>query len=119
MFFIIMSLALIELFSTKIINSTAVRAVWFEVESPHLDHYTVYYYPISAQNGGGRKRQSTDQMTKFPAGVSFGVIGGLDKDKEYLFSIAAILLINGKIYEGERTEPAPPGEKPCNLLISS
>ena len=103
-----MSLALIELFSTKSINSTAVRAMWFEVESPHLDHYTVYYYPISAQNDG-RKRQSNDQMTTFPAGMSFGVIGGLEEEQEYLFSIAAIILINGQLYEGERTEPAPPG----------
>ena len=118
MFFIIMFLALIELFSTKIINSTAVRAMWFEVESPHLDHYTVYYYPNPAHNGG-RKRQSNDQVTTFPAGMSFGVIGGLEEEQEYLFSIAAILLINGKIYEGKRTEPAPPGGKPCSLLISS
>ena len=66
-----MSLALIELFNTKIINSTAVQAMWFEVESPHLDHYTVYYYPNPAQNGGGRKRQSNHQMTAFPAGMSF------------------------------------------------
>ena len=110
MFFIIMSLALIELFGTKIINSTAVRAMWFEVESPYLDHYNVYYYyyPISAQNGG-RKRQSNDQMTTFPAGMSFGVIGGLEEEQEYLFSIAAIILINGQLYEGEKTEPAPPG----------
>ena len=101
-------LAVIKLFTTEVINSTAVRAMWFEVESPYLDHYTVYYYPNPGQSGG-KKRQSNDQITTFSAGMSLGVIGGLDEDKEYLFSIAAIFLINGKIYEGERTEPAPPG----------
>ena len=117
MFVVIISLAVIELFTTKTINSTAVRAMWFEVESPHLDHYTVYYYPISAQNDK-RKRQSNDQMTRFPAGMSFGVIEGLEEGHEYLFSIAAIILINGKIYEGQKTEPAPPGDTPCSTLIS-
>ena len=82
--------------------------MWFEVESPHLDHYTVYYYPNPAQNGR-RKRQSSEQLVIYPAGKCFGVIGGLDEDKEYLFSIAANILINGKIYEGQRTKPAPPG----------
>ena len=108
MFFIIMSLAEIELFITKIINSTAVRAMWFEVESPYLDHYTLYYYPNPAQNGG-RKRQSNEQLAMFPAGMSFGVIGGLEEEQKYTFSVAAIILINGQLYEGERTEPAPPG----------
>ena len=108
MFFIIMSLAVIELFSTKIINSTAVRTMWFEVECPYLDHYTVCYYPNPAQNGG-RKRQSNERLAMFPAGWSFGVIGGLEEEQKYTFSIAAGTLVNGQLYEGERTEPAPPG----------
>ena len=102
------SLAVIKLFTTEVINSTAVRAMWFEVESPYLDHYTVYYYTNPALNGG-RKRQSNEQRAIFPASRSFGVIGGPEEDKEYLFSVASIFLINGIVYEGERTEPAPPG----------
>ena len=99
---------MIKLFSTEVINSTAVRAMWFEVESPYLDHYTVYYYSNPDQNGG-RKRQSNDQMATFPAGRCFGMIGGLEEEQQYLFSIAAIIKINGKMYEGRRTEPASPG----------
>ena len=99
---------MIKVFSTEIINSTAVRAMWFEVESPHLDHYTVYYYPNPAQNGGS-KRQSNEQLAMFPAGRSFGVIGGLEEEQEYLFSIAVIVLINEQINGGERTEPVSQG----------
>ena len=103
-----MSLAVIRLFSTEIINSTAVRAMWFEVESPHLDHYTVYYYLNPARNGGS-KRQSNEVLAMFPAGRSFGVIEGLKEQQEYLFSIAVIVLINEQRYAGDRTEPAPQG----------
>ena len=103
-----MSLAVTRLFSTEIINSTAVRAMWFEVESPYLDHYTVYYYPDPAQNGW-RKRQNNENMAEFPAGMSFGVIGGLEEEQEYLFSLAVTFNISGQTFEGQRTEPAPPG----------
>ena len=103
-----MSLAVIKVFSTEIINSTAVQAMWFEVNSPYIDHYTVYYHSNPAQNGR-RKRQSNEQMADFPADKSFGVIGGLEEEQEYLFSIAATVYINGQTYEGQRTESAPPG----------
>ena len=82
--------------------------MWFGVESPYLDHYTVYYYPNPAHNGGS-KRQSNEQLAVFPAGKSFGVIEGLDEKQDYLFSVAANILINEQLYEGQRTEPAPPG----------
>ena len=48
-------------------------------------------------------------MADFPAGRSFGVIKGLEEEQEYLFSVAATVYINGQTYEGQRTEPAPPG----------
>ena len=102
------SLAVIKLFTTEVINSTTVRAMWFEVENPWIDHYTVYYHPNPAESGG-RKRQNNEQSAIFPTGRSFGVIGGLQVEQAYLFSIASVFLINGKIYEGQRTEPAPPG----------
>ena len=108
MFLVIFSIAVVELFNSKVMNSTAVRAMWFELESHFLDHYTIYYYPDPAQTGH-TKGGSHEQMATFPAGKSSGVIGGLEEGQEYLFSIAAIILINGKIYEGQRTEPAPPG----------
>ena len=82
--------------------------MWFEVDSPYLDHYTVYYYPNPAQNGGG-KRQDNEQIAEFPAGKSFGVIGGLEEGQDYLFSLAATINISGQMFEGQRTEPAPPG----------
>ena len=70
----------------------------FEVESAYLDHYTVYYYPNPAHIGGS-KMENNEKLTMFPAGRSFGVIGGLDEEQEYLFSIAAIILFNRKIQQ--------------------
>ena len=106
--FVIVSLAVTRVFSTKIINSTAVRAMWFEVESPYLDHYTVYYYPDTAQNGRN-KRQNNSKMAEFPTGRCFGTIGGLEEEQEYLFSLAVTINIYGQKHEGQRTEPVPPG----------
>ena len=106
--FIIMSLAVIEAFSTEIINSTAVRAMWFEVEKLYLYHYTLYYYLSPVQNGG-RKRQIDEEMANFSAGMCSGVIGGLEEAQRYLFSLAVTVLMNDQRFEGQRTEPAPPG----------
>ena len=99
---------MIEVFSTKILNSTSVRAMWFEVENPYLGWYTIYYSPDPAQNGR-RKRQNNEKMAEFPAGRYFGVIGGLEEEQEYLFTITATFNMSGQIFEGQRTEPAPPG----------
>ena len=99
------SVAVPTSFSTEIISSTAVRAMWSEVESPYLDHYTVYYYPNPAQNGNGKK-QANERMVEFPAGSSFGVIGGLDEELEYLFSLTVTFNISGTIFEGRRTPPS-------------
>ena len=108
MCFVILSLAVIKVFSAEIINSTTVRTMWFEVDSPNLDHYTVFYYPNPAQNGE-KNRQGNEKMAEFPADESFGVIGGLEQEQDYLFSIAVTININGKIFLGQRTNPAPPG----------
>ena len=101
---IVASVAVTSDFSTERINSTAVRANWSEVVSDYLYHYTVYYYPNPAQNSR-RKRQNNERNATFPAGSSSGVIGGLDEDKNYLFSLAVTFNINGQIFEGERTDP--------------
>ena len=90
------------------ISSTAVRAVWSEVDSPYLDHYTVYYYPDSAQTSR-KKRQNSEQMVLFPAGITSGVIEGLEEGQDYLFSLAVTFTLNGQLFEGETTEPAPIG----------
>ena len=102
------SVVVVSLFRTDIINSTAVIASWTPVDSPYLDHYTVYYYPDPDQNGR-RKRQSSQQKAVFSVENSFGVIGGLEEGKEYLFSLAVAFNINGQLIEVERTEPVPPG----------
>ena len=46
----------------------------------------------------------------FPAGSSEGVIRGLQDNLGYLFSISVTYAINGVEYEGERTQPIPPGK---------
>ena len=93
MCFIIISLAVIKAFSTKIINSTAVRARWFEIVKPYLDHYTVYYYLSPAQKGE-RRTQIDEEMADFSAGICSGVIGGLEEAQKYLFSLAVTVIMN-------------------------
>ena len=90
------------------ISSTAVRAIWSEVDSPYLDHYTVYYYPDLAQSSR-KKKQNREQMAQFPSGITSGVIEGLEAGQDYLFSLAVTFNLNGQLFEGERTEPAPLG----------
>ena len=102
------SLAVVCLFRTDVISSTSVNTSWTPVDSPYLDHYTVYYYPDPDQSGR-RKRQHMLKIEEFPAGSSSGVIGGLEEGQDYLFSLAVSFSINGQLFEGERTEPAPPG----------
>ena len=111
---IVMSLAVISGFSTVRINSTAVRAMWSKLDSDFVDHYTVYYYPDPAQNGS-RKRNNNEQMATFPAGSSSGVIGGLNKEQDYLFSLSVAFNVNEQLFEGERTDPVEIGWMTCNL----
>ncbi|XP_019861062.1 PREDICTED: uncharacterized protein LOC109589407 [Amphimedon queenslandica] len=47
-------------------------------------------------------------MRVFPGGTTEGLIGGLDPNLNYLFSISISYNVNGIIYEGERTQPIPP-----------
>ena len=102
--------AIVNIFRTDIVNSTSVKASWAPIDSPYLDHYTVYYcyYPSPDQNGR-RKRQNNQQLAVFPAGSSSGAIGGLDEGQNYLFSLAVTFNIKGKLFQGKKTEPAPPG----------
>ena len=98
------SVAVASLFSIETINSTVVRATWSEVESLYLDHYTLYYYLNSTQNRNGLNR-SNEKTVKFPAGRSFGMIGALDEELQYLFSLTVTFNISGTMFEGRRTAP--------------
>ena len=49
-------------------------------------------------------------MRVFPSDTTEGLIGGLDPNLNYLFSISTSFNTNGIIYEGERTQPIPPGK---------
>ena len=78
------------------------------MDSPYLHHYIVYYYSDPEQSHR-RKRQINEQQAVFPAGSTSGVIGGLEEGQDYLFSLAVVFNINGNLFEGEGTKPAPPG----------
>ena len=95
-------LAVIQTFSITEINSTAVRADWGSVTG--ASHFTVYY-----QSTSKRKRQTDTGMSVFPGDTTNGVIGGLDPSLDYLFSISVSYNINGMIFEGQRSQPIPPG----------
>ena len=48
-------------------------------------------------------------MRVFPGDTTEGLIGGLDPNLNYLFSMSTSFNINGIIYEGEKTQSKPPG----------
>ena len=77
------------------------RAEWGLV--PRASHYTVYYE--SPSSSSRKKRQVETGMRVFPGGTTEGLIGGLDPNLNYLFSISTSFNVNGIIYEGERTQP--------------
>ena len=91
--------------------------MWQPITAPEVKHYTVYYISTSKH-----KRQSDMGKKTFPAGSNEGVIGGLQDNLNYLFSLSVTYEINGVDYEGERTQPIPPGkillEKKLGLFMS-
>ena len=94
--------------------------MWQPSIAPEVKHYTVYHISISK-----RRRQSDMGNKTFPAGTSEGVIGGLQDNLDYLFSLSVTYEINGVEYEGERTQLIPPGKtfnferKLCSWSLSS
>ena len=103
-------LAVIQILIITKFNSTAVRAEWSTVTG--ASHYTVYYESTSSSSR--KKRQVDTGMRVFPGDTTEGLIGGLDPNLNYLFSISRSFNINGIIYEGERTQPK---RLPSGLLI--
>ena len=98
-------IATVSGFNITKINNTAVLAMWQPITAPEVKHYTVYYISTSK-----RKRQSDIGKKIFPAGSSKGVIKRLQENLDYLFSLSVTYEINGVDYEGERTQPIPPGK---------
>uniref|UniRef100_A0A1X7TUJ2 protein-tyrosine-phosphatase n=1 Tax=Amphimedon queenslandica TaxID=400682 RepID=A0A1X7TUJ2_AMPQE len=105
----------IQTFSITKLNSTAVRAEWHFVSG--ASHYTVYYESTSSSSR--KKRQVETGMRVFPGDTTEGLIGGLDPNLNYLFSISTSFTSNGIIYEGERTQPIPPGVTLTPTIVSS
>ena len=103
--FILFFIARVSGFKVTKINNTAVLAMWQPITAPEVKHYTVYYISTSKCN-----RQSDMDNKTFPAGSNEGVIGGLQDNLNYLFSLSVTYEINGVNYEGERTQPLPPGK---------
>ena len=99
---ILSSVAIVSHFSITKINDTAVLALWQPITIPEIKHYTVYYISTMRQSDIGNKT--------FPAGSSEGVIGGLQDNLDYLFSLSVTYEINGVEYKGERTQPISPGK---------
>uniref|UniRef100_A0A1X7UTI1 Uncharacterized protein n=1 Tax=Amphimedon queenslandica TaxID=400682 RepID=A0A1X7UTI1_AMPQE len=90
----------IQTFSITKFISSAVIAVWDSVHG--ASHYTVYYESTSSSSR--KKRQVETGMRVFPGDTTEGLIGGLDPNLNYLFSISTSFNSNGIIYEGERTQ---------------
>uniref|UniRef100_A0A1X7TGY7 Fibronectin type-III domain-containing protein n=1 Tax=Amphimedon queenslandica TaxID=400682 RepID=A0A1X7TGY7_AMPQE len=106
---------LIETFFITKLNSTAVRAEWSLVR--RASHYTVYYE--STNSSSRKKRQVETGMRVFPGDTTEGLIGGLDPNLNYLFSISTSYNSNGIIYEGEKTQQIPPGATLTPTIVSS
>uniref|UniRef100_A0A1X7SZN1 Fibronectin type-III domain-containing protein n=1 Tax=Amphimedon queenslandica TaxID=400682 RepID=A0A1X7SZN1_AMPQE len=104
----------IQTFSITKLNSTAVRAEWSFVSG--ASHYTVYYESTSSSSR--KKRQVETGMRVFPGDTTEGLIGGLDPNLNYLFSISTSFNSNGIIYEGERTQPIPPNVTVTPTILS-
>ena len=88
-------------------------AEWNEVLD--ASHHTVYYESTSSSSR--KKRQVETGMRVFPGDTTEGLIGGLDPNLNYLFSISTSFIVNGMITEGERTQPKPPGTCRKNVIF--
>ena len=92
--YILFLIAMVSGFSIIKLNGTAVYAMWQPVITPEIKHYTIYYISTKRQFDMGNRT--------FPAGRNKGVIGGLQDNLNYLFSLSVTYEINGVDYEGEK-----------------
>ena len=110
----ILHIAIIQIFSVTKFISTVVVAEWSSVTG--VSHYTVYY---ESSNGTSRMKKQVDAgMRIFSWDVTEGIVGGLDSNLNYMFSISTSFYVNGNIYEGKRNNPIPPGLlRDCTISI--
>ena len=93
----------------KVMDDVTVAAVWEPVYSPYLSHYTVYYKPDKVQTETSKNQVSEEELSAvFPAGSSSGVIGELEEEENYVFSITVSYNISGELYEGNKSNYAEP-----------
>ena len=85
----------------RFLNPTAVNVSWQRLPSQDVDYYKVYY----SRTGG-------EGSELFPGGSSWGIVRGGEQ-----FEVAAVVIVNGRLEEGERSTPpgggggtAPPGK---------
>ena len=97
---ILFCIAIIQIFSVTKFISTAVLAEWGPIIG--VSHYTVYYESSNASRITG---QVDAGMRVFPGDITEGLIGGLDPNLNYMFSISTSFNFNGNIYEGQRSNP--------------
>ncbi|XP_019857528.1 PREDICTED: uncharacterized protein LOC109585828 [Amphimedon queenslandica] len=64
-------------------------------------------------------RQVDAGMRVFSADITEGIIGGLDPNLNYLFSISTSINIDGIIYEGQRNNPIPPVPYPNGNYVTT
>ena len=73
-----------------VLNMTAVRVSWTQVNLSVVDHYTVYYTTVGGVNG----------TLTFPASASSGVVSGLQEGQQYQFSVTVTLNFSGEVFSG-------------------
>ena len=69
--------------------------MWESINTTGVSHYTVYYTNTCTD--------ITIKNVTFPANTNEGVIGGLDPNLNYAFSLSVTVIIGGSLYEGDRT----------------
>ena len=76
--------------SAEVLNNTAVTIFWTRVNLSVVDHYTVHYTTVGGVNG----------TLTFPVSTSSGVVSGLQKGRQYQFSVTVALNVSGELYSG-------------------
>ena len=85
------------------LNSTAVNITWNILIIPgiSIDHYIVAYSPMF-QDG---KSQDRENRVVFDSSTTSGIINNLQAGDVYSFQVYAIVTVDGRLLEGERSTP--------------